>query len=80
MIELSFTELAFWALGIVMVIVVVGAWSSGWSAAKEERQSLRSRSVCRLCLAVFQGSGRESEQRCPECGAKTDHRGPTPLG
>lgn len=80
MIELSFTELAFWVLGLAMILVIFGAWASSWSGAKEEKQALRGRVVCRLCLAVFESSSRDTEQHCPDCGARTNRRGPTPLG
>ncbi|MBK1827581.1 hypothetical protein JIN81_11165 [Haloferula rosea] len=80
MIEMTLTELACWVLGIVMILVVVGGWGSTWRSRKEERRSARYRAVCRLCLAVFRLDGRGSEHRCPECGAKTDRSGPTPLG
>lgn len=80
MIDLSLTELAFWVIGLAMLVVVLGGWGSSLRSHKEERRSARSRSVCRLCLAVFQSDGRETEQHCPECGAKTDRGGPTPLG
>jgi len=80
MIEISLTELAFWVLGLAMIVVLLGGWGSSWRSFKQERRSARYRSICRLCLAVFRSDGRETEQRCPDCGAKTDRGGPTPLG
>ena len=66
MIELSFTELTRIA-GSAMILVIFGAWASSWSGA-EEKQALRGRVVCRLCLAVFESSSRDTEH-CPDCGA-----------
>ena len=80
MIELSLTELAVGVLGVSMVLVIFFAWISRWSAVNAERRSLRNRVVCRLCLAVFEASGRDTVQSCPECGAKTERRGARPLG
>ena len=80
MIALSLTELAFWVIGVALILVIVGAWGAHWASAKEERRSVRDRAVCRLCLAVFETPGRERTLECPECGAKTDRQGPTPLG
>lgn len=80
MIELTFAELAFWVLGLTLIVILVGAWSARWSNAKEERRSIKERAMCRLCLAVFDSPGRERVRDCPECGARTDRKGPTPLG
>lgn len=80
MIEISLTDLAVVVLGISMIMVIFFAWLSRWTEAKNEKRALRDRVICRLCLAVFDAAGRETEQSCPECGAKTGRQGPTPLG
>ena len=80
MIEITLTELAFWVLGVSFALIVAWGWTGRWSHAKEEKRALRERVVCRLCLAVFESRAGERVEHCPECGAKTDNRGPTPLG
>lgn len=80
MIELTLTQLAVGAIALSMLLVGFFAWVARWSNAKDERRSLKQRCVCRLCLAVFEVAGHEQEVGCPECGAKTGHEGPQPLG
>lgn len=80
MIYLSLTELAFVVIGLAMVSVVFFGWVSRWAAKNAERRSLRSRIICRLCLAVFDDTGRQTVVDCPECGAKTNRGGPQALG
>lgn len=80
MIELTLTELAFVVIGLAMLSIVFFAWVSRWAAGNAEKRSLRHRIVCRLCLAVFEDSGRQTEVECPKCGAKTNRGGPQALG
>lgn len=80
MIELEFQELAVWAIGLAMAAVAVLVVRELRDRARAERRSLHGRVICRLCLAVFEASGREAVQTCPECGASTDRKGPRPLG
>lgn len=72
MIELSLTELAVWAIGIAMAAVVVLEWSSRSSARSSERESVRRRVTCRLCLLVMEDEKREPVFRCPHCGAENE--------
>ena len=80
MIELTLTELAFVVVGTAMFLVAFFGWISRWAANNAEKRSLRHRVVCRLCLAVFEDSGRQNVVNCPECGAKTKRGGPQALG
>lgn len=80
MIELTLTELAAAVLGSSMLLVLLLIAVSRQRAAKGERRSLQHRITCRLCLAVFEATSRDAVQTCPECGAKTNRRGPRPLG
>lgn len=80
MIYLSLTELAFVVIGAGMLVVVFFGWVSRWAAGNAERRSLRNRIVCRLCLAVFEDSGRQQVVDCPDCGGKTNRGGPQALG
>ncbi|MEP4079640.1 hypothetical protein [Haloferula sp.] len=80
MIYLSLAELAFVAIGMAMLGVLFFGWVSRWSAKNAELRSLRHRIVCRLCLAVFEESGRQPVVECPECKAKTNRGGPQALG
>lgn len=80
MIEVSLRELAVGVIAVSMVLVLLFTWISHWSNRNAERRSLRRRIVCRLCLAVFENPGRERMVECPDCGARTDRRGPQALG
>jgi len=80
MIELTLTELALVVVGVAMCLVAFFGWMSRWAASNAEKRSLRQRIVCRLCLAVFEDSGRQDVVNCPECGAKTKRGGPQSLG
>ena len=80
MIYLSLTELAFVVIGASMIVVVFFGWVSRWAAKNAERRSLRDRIICRLCLAVFEDSGRQRVVECPKCKAKTNRGGPQALG
>ena len=80
MIELSLQEIAVFVIGLSMAVVVIFELISRKAMAKHDRKFVKTRVICRLCLATFAASGREKEQSCPECGAKTGREGPTPLG
>jgi predicted RNA-binding Zn-ribbon protein involved in translation (DUF1610 family) len=80
MIEVGLTGLAVGVLVAAMLLVFGFAWISRWSNRKAEQKSVKRRMVCRLCLAVFESSGHETEVDCPECGARTGIRGPQALG
>ena len=80
MIDLTLTELAFVVIGMSMIAVLFFGWVSRWVTKNAEKRSLRDRIVCRLCLAVFEDSGRQPVVKCPECQAKTNRGGPQALG
>lgn len=76
MIELDLSELVAWVLGSTFLLVMVAAWWGRWSERKEEERALRTRCECRICLAVFEESGRSDPVECPSCGAMV-RRGPS---
>jgi predicted RNA-binding Zn-ribbon protein involved in translation (DUF1610 family) len=80
MIELTLTELAAWAIGIAMVIVIFFEWVSRWSNRNAERRSLRKRVTCRLCLLVVEDEGRGRIFHCPHCGAENERGRNRSLG
>jgi hypothetical protein len=80
MIYLSLTELAFVVIGMALIVVAFFGWVSRWAARNAERRSLRHRIICRLCLAVFEDTGRQAVVDCPKCGAKTNRGSPQSLG
>ena len=80
MIELTLEQLAGYAIGLTMALVVFLFLREGRRTAKHERRAVRNRVVCRLCLAVFEASSRDPVQTCPECGGATERGGSRPLG
>lgn len=80
MIELTLTELAAWAIGIAMVVVIFFEWISRWSNRNAERRSLRRRVSCRLCLLVVEDEGRGRVFHCPHCGADNERGRNRTLG
>lgn len=80
MIELTLTELAVAVMLAAMLLTGLFAWISRWSRGGAERAAVKSRVVCRLCLAVFEDTSRDEVLKCPACGAKTGRGGPQPLG
>lgn len=80
MIELSLTELALVVVGGVLAVGALGILLSGLADRRADRAALRTRVICRLCLAVFEDHGRDRQLKCPACGADTGRDGPQPLG
>lgn len=76
MIELDLAELVAWVLGVAFLVVAGSACRARWSERKEEKRALRSRCECRICLAVFEDTGRGDPVVCPSCGAQV-RRGPS---
>ncbi len=80
MIELTLTELAFFAIGLPMLLLVLLVLKERRRIRRRERQAARDRVVCRLCLSVFEATSRDPVQVCPDCGGSTDRGGARPLG
>jgi rRNA maturation endonuclease Nob1 len=80
MIDLSLEQLAGYAIGLTMALIVFLHLRERRRVAKHERRAVRDRVVCRLCLAVFEATSRDPVQTCPECGGETERGGSRPLG
>ena len=66
------TTLADFVFAVVLgsgLFVILVSLVSAFLHRQSERQSLRRRVICRLCLHVYQDSGESGLSECPSCHA-----------
>lgn len=72
MIEISLNDFVLTLLTGAGLLVIVALLVSGWLKRKSERQSLKRRVICRLCLHAYEDRQEEDISICPVCHARNE--------
>jgi ribosomal protein S27E len=68
---LTITDFVMWTLMGSSGLMLACALFSRYLHARAEHRGLARRVICRLCLHAFEDSSRDTNVRCPACGALT---------